>query len=168
MDAALEDYYRVSEIQLSYVSKIKASDRPKVVCSDDSHRIFRQHWNDSKLDFIEQSKILLLNRANRVLGIYELSTGCTVRTIIDPRMVFMAALKANATSIILTHNHPSENLEPSHCDRETTEQIKKAGEVLNISMLDHIILSRTGYYSFADETAYPFAAKQALLRIKQK
>lgn len=145
------DYYRVSEIQLSYRSKINPSQRPQICGSEDSYAVFRRHWADDKLDFIEQAKLLLLNRASRGLGIYELSTGSTTGTIIDTRMVFAAALKANASSIVVAHNHPSGNLEPSSRDKLVTNQLREAGALMNIPMLDHIIVGRHGYYSFADD-----------------
>ena len=151
MDLPLDDYYQVAEIQLSYHSRISRLERPQIKGSEDSHRVFRAHWDDSKLDFIEQSKLLLLNRSNHVLGICNLSTGCATATIMDARMIYAAALKANASSIILAHNHPSSNLEPSGADKEVTDSIRSAGGLLNILLIDHLILGRTGYYSFAEE-----------------
>jgi DNA repair protein RadC len=94
---------------------------------------------------------MLLNRANLVLGLCNLSFGSTIGTIIDTRMVFAAALKGNATSIIVAHNHPSENLQPSNQDRLITAQLREAGKFMNIPLVDHIIMGRYGYYSFADE-----------------
>lgn len=149
-----DDYYTVSEIKLSYYSKIRAAQRPRVTCSQDSYAVFRRHWEDDQIDFIEQSKLMLLNRANRVLGLCHLSSGSTTATHVDIRIVFAAALKANASSIILAHNHPSENLEPSNADRQLTNQLKEAGTLMNIPLLDHIIVTRRGYYSFADEQKY--------------
>lgn len=151
---ATDDYYSVSEIKLSYYSKIKAADRPQIKCSHDSYSVFRRHWEDDKLDFVEQSKLLLLNQANRVLGIYNLSLGCTASTIVDTRMVFAAALKANASKIVLAHNHPSENLELSASDREVTNRLRQAGVVMSLPLLDHLIVTRRGFYSFADEEKY--------------
>ena len=97
---------QVSEIQLIYKSKVKASDRPHISTSSDAYHIFKNNWDENKIGFIEQFKILLLNRCNNVLGIYELSTGGVSGTVADPKLVFAAALKANASNIILCHNHP--------------------------------------------------------------
>lgn len=163
MDLPLDDYYQVAEIQLSYHSKISRLERPQIKSSEDSHRIFRAHWDDAKLDFIKQSKVLLLNRPNHVLGICDLSTGCATITIMDARMIFAAALKANAGSIILAHNHPSSNLEPSSADKEVTDRLREAGGLLNILLIDHLILGRTGYYSFADQRKHLLADQPALL-----
>ena len=92
-----------------------------------------------------------MNKIQRVLGIYELSTGGFAGTIADPKLVFIAALKANACNIILTHNHPSGNLKPSRADEELTRKIATAGMYLDIKVSDHIIVTSEGYYSFGDE-----------------
>lgn len=94
---------------------------------------------------------MFLNRANKVLGILEASSGGISGTVADPRLVFVAALKANASNIIISHNHPSGNLNPSKADEELTQKIKQAGQLLDIKLFDHIIVTSEGYYSFADE-----------------
>lgn len=95
-------------------------------------------------------KLILLNNANRVLGICIVSQGGITDTVVDPKLIFSTALKANATCIMLCHNHPSGNLRPSEADVKITNQCKRAGELLEIRVLDHIIIS-SEYYSFADE-----------------
>jgi DNA repair protein RadC len=95
--------------------------------------------------------VILLNRANKVLGICEVSTGGVAGTVADPKVIFAAALKALASSIILSHNHPSGNLAPSQADIELTHKLKAAGRFLELPILDHIIMTSEGYYSFADE-----------------
>ncbi len=143
--------FEVAEIQLTYKSKVKASLRPKISSSLDAYEVLRKYWDDNKIEFIEQFKVLLLNRANKVIGMYEVSTGTTVGTIADPRSVFVAAIKANACGIIVTHNHPSGNLNPSQADITLTKDLKAAGKFLHIPVLDHIIVTSEAYYSFADE-----------------
>ena len=143
---------QVSEIQLIYKSKVKASQRPQVSTSSDAYHIFRQNWDENKIEFVEQFKILLLNRANKVLGIFELSTGGVSGTVADPKLVFAAALKANASNIILCHNHPSGSSKPSSADEQLTQKIKEAGKYLDLPVVDHLIITGDdGYYSFADE-----------------
>jgi DNA repair protein RadC len=85
---------------------------------------------------------MLLNKANRVLGIYELSTGGVAGTGADPKLIFAAALKACACPIILCHNHPSGNTKPCTADLQLTKRMKQGGELLDIVVLDHIILQR--------------------------
>jgi len=142
---------QVAEIQLIYKSKVKASERPKVTTSHDAYYLLKQNWDENKIEFIEQFKVLFLNKGNKVLGIYELSTGGVSGTVADPKLVFVAALKVNASNIILCHNHPSGNLKPSRADEELTQKIKQAGKYLDLPVIDHIIItSEDGYFSFAD------------------
>lgn len=141
----------VAEVELIYKSKVKASDRPKIANSKDAGDLLMQLWSENKIDFIEQFKILLLNRNNRVLGIVDISSGGVTGTVADPKIIFVAALKANACNIIISHNHPSGSLKPSKADEEMTQKIKYAGQLLDIRVWDHIIITSEGYYSFADE-----------------
>ncbi len=100
-------WMQVSEIELIYKSKVKASDRPKVTTSSDAYQLFRQSWDDNKIELIEQFKVLFLNRANKVLGIYEVSTGGMTATVVDPKIVFIAALnQVPAILYFVTIIHP--------------------------------------------------------------
>jgi DNA repair protein RadC len=145
------DWYKVSEIELIYKSKVKASERPQICSSKDTYGVLVQLWDVNKIEFVEQFKVLFLNRANLVLGAYEVSTGGITGTVADPRIIFAAALKANCCAIILSHNHPSGNLKPSRQDEELTQKIKQGGQLLEIKLLDHLIVNTEAYYSFADE-----------------
>lgn len=89
----------VAEIQLSNKSRVKAADRPKISGSKDAYDLLIKRWNPSKIEFTEEFKILLLNRASRLLGYMELSSGGTTATIADPKLVFAAAIKANACEL---------------------------------------------------------------------
>ncbi len=95
--------------------------------------------------------VLFLNRANRVNHFEIISQGGITGTVADPRIIFKKALQEEAVSIILCHNHPSGNLKPSRADQDMTHKIKEASQFLDIKLLDHIIVSNEGYYSFADE-----------------
>ena len=141
----------VSEVELVYKNKVKPSERPLVKSGKECYQLLLQTWDENKIEFVEQFKVVLMNRAQRVLGIYELSTGGVTGTVADPKLVFTAALKANACNIILTHNHPSGNLKPSRADEELTKKIATGGMYLDIKVIDHIIVTSEGYYSFADE-----------------
>ena len=151
MESTKNRRFEVAEIQLSYKSKVRPSHRPKITSSKEVYDILLENWNDDKLEFVEQFKVVLLNRANRVLGIYEVSTGGVSATIADPRLIFAAAIKANASAIILAHNHPSGQLKPSDADLKLTKKLKDGGLYLEINVLDHVIVTSEGYYSFADE-----------------
>jgi DNA repair protein RadC len=143
--------FEVAEIQLSYKSNVKASLRPKITNSKDCENVLRKYWDEDKIEFVEQFKVLLLNRANKVIGIYEVSSGTATGTVADPRSIFVAALKGNACAVILAHNHPSGNLTPSQADIKLTKDMVAAGKFLHIGILDHVIVTSEGYYSFADE-----------------
>ena len=91
-------------------------------------------------------KMLLLDRSNRVLGIVSLSKGGTTGTVIDIKLMMQYALKANAHGIILAHNHPSGNLNPSEADSKITDRIEKACKTLEIHLLDHLIISPGNEY----------------------
>lgn len=144
-------YMQIAEVELVYRTKVKAHDRPLITSASDAYGHLLQCWNPNTIELIEEAKLLLLNRANRVLGIYNLSRGGTAGTLMDPKVVFVAALKAAASGIILCHNHPSQSLKPSEHDSRITEQLKQGGTLLDIKVLDHLIICSEGYYSFTDE-----------------
>ena len=99
----------------------------------------------------EEFWILFLNNSNKVIYKTQLSKGGITGTVVDIRLVFKMALEQNATSIILTHNHPSGKLQASDADIQITKKLKLAGQQLDIAILDHIIITETGFYSFQDE-----------------
>jgi DNA repair protein RadC len=141
----------VSEVQLIYKNKVKASDRIKISCSRDAYKLFMDSWDPETIEFLESFKILLMTRSNAVLGILEISRGGTTGTISDLKVIFSAALKGNASGIICAHNHPSGNLNPSESDKLLTNKLRDAGNIMSIQLLDHLIISTEGdYYSFAD------------------
>ena len=141
----------VAEVELIYKTTVKPSQRPQLKTSQDCYELLKLTWDENKIEFVEQFKVILLNKAQRVLGIYEMSTGGVSGTVADPRLIFIAALKANAVHVVLSHNHPSGNLRPSKADEELTYKIKQGGMLLEIKVIDHIIISSEGYYSFTDE-----------------
>ncbi len=147
----LQSVFKVAEIQLSYKPKLKPSQRPKIAASSDAYNILKESWDEMKMGFLEEFKIILVNRANKVLGICPISLGGVSGTVADPKLIFAAALKASASGIILAHNHPSGNLKPSQQDINLTKKLVDGGSLLDISVLDHIILNEEGYYSFGDE-----------------
>ena len=143
--------FQIAEIELVYRSKVKASERPQITASQDAYKVLLQSWNEDSIEFVEEFVILLLNKANKVLGIYKVSKGGVSGTVADPKVIFASAIKANACALILAHNHPSGNLKPSRADEELTTKIKRGGDFLDIKVLDHLIITKDEYYSFADE-----------------
>jgi len=150
-NSTITDNLIAAEIQLVYKSTVKPSERPTVNSSRRAYSVLMATWDEGRIEFIEQFKILLVNNAKRVLGIFEVSAGGTDFVPVDQKLIFTAALKANATGIVLAHNHPSGTLKPSTADTAMTERLVKAGELLGIRILDHLIVTSEGYYSFTDE-----------------
>lgn len=143
---------RVSEIQVSYINKVKVKDSQRIKSSSDIATLLFETWNKNTIELHESFKVILLNNSNTVKGIFEMSTGGITGTLVDLRILFAVALKTLATSIIVSHNHPSGNLKPSQSDIRLTNKIKKASELLDIKLLDHLIITpNQEYYSFADE-----------------
>lgn len=104
-----------------------------------------------KYKSVEEFWVLYLNRANKINHYEPISKGGITGTVADPKVILKNALAYGATNLILCHNHPSGNLKPSRADEELTEKIKQAARYFDIKVLDHIIVSEEGYYSFADE-----------------
>ena len=139
----------IAEVQISYSLHVKAKDRMKVTGSKDAADAYRIFW--PAYDHIEFSYLLMLNRQNQILGYHQLSKGGMTGSVVDVRVIFQVALKSCATSLILAHNHPSGNLDVSDADRKITNQIKQAGVILDIPLLDHLIMTTDSYLSMADE-----------------
>ena len=141
--------YKVGEVELSYVPKIK--DSRKVLSSEDAYKYLLSTYKEGTVCYKEYFKILLLNQANQVLGYTLISEGGLTSTDVDVRIILQAALLTNSVAIILAHNHPSGNKTPSREDIRMTNQIKEAAQIMRIRVLDHLIITDTGYYSFSDE-----------------
>jgi len=139
----------IAEVQISYSTKVPASERLQVKCSSDSAKALRTFY--PPMEHREYFYLMLLNRANKVLGYYQVSSGGVTGTVVDPKLVFQAALKANACALILAHNHPSGQLTPSQADIDLTKKLKTAGGFLDIQVLDHVIITEDSYFSFADD-----------------
>lgn len=141
--------YKVGEVKLSYKPKFK--NQQKVTCSEDAYRYMLSTYKKGTICYKEYFKVLFLNQANQILGYTLISEGGITETCADVRLIMQAALLTNSVALILAHNHPSGNLKPSRQDMEITKQVREASNFMRIKILDHIILSDTEYYSFADE-----------------
>lgn len=122
--------------------------RKKITSSSDAYELMKPVFMDLQH---EEFWVLMLNRSNSVIKKEFVSRGGVAGTVVDPKIVFKSALEHLACSIVLCHNHPSGNLKPSEADNKLTQKLKEAGTLLEIPVLDHIIITDTGYYSFADE-----------------
>jgi DNA repair protein RadC len=124
------------------------SKKPKITGSQSVYNLLRPIYEDVKH---EEFHIIILNRANEVVRIVPISSGGVNGTVVDNRMIFKAAIEHLASGIILTHNHPSNNSNPSLQDIEITKKLIAAGKLLEIPVIDHVIYTETGYYSFVDK-----------------
>lgn len=145
------ELFNVAEVEITYNPKFKVSERPQINSSKQAYQILIQQWDKGKIELIEEFKILLLNRRNRVLGIVHISSGGFSGTIADPKVIFSAALKACASGIILCHSHPSGELDPSREDIALTNKLSNGGALLDLKILDHLVISKDSFYSFTDE-----------------
>lgn len=139
---------RPPKVRMLYAKK--KGEHLKITDSKDAADIFRQLIG-SQITVKEHALMLLLNRANDVMGYFKIAEGGIAATIMDVRIIMSAALNVLATSIIVCHNHPSGSLKPSEPDKNITRNIKEAGKVMDISVLDHVIITTDGHFSFADE-----------------
>ena len=140
---------RISEIKVSYSNLNR--DRVKVSKSQDIWNVALSNWDLDIIEYQEEIKIILFNRANEVLGIYDLSKGGTASCTLDLKIILAVALKCNAEAIVVLHNHPSGNLKPSEPDKRLTEKLKGVCKLVDLKLLDHLIITKDSYYSFADK-----------------
>lgn len=142
----------LKEIKVSYRNSAIVTDQTRINTSRDADAVFRNIWADN-MDFCESFYLLCLNRNNRVIGWIMLSQGGLCGTVVDVRHLFSIALKTNSAGVVVAHNHPSGALSPSNHDNEITQKIKQAGKLLDVPLIDHLILTSEGFYSFSDEGA---------------
>lgn len=147
----LEKIYKVGELIPKWVKthEILAVDK-KVCSSSRAANLFRQIMDPEQLEYREMFYALFLNRNNEIVGIFKVSEGGITATVVDPKLLLSQALLIGATGIVVCHNHPSGNLQPSQQDISLTEKLKNGASFLDMSILDHIILTANSYYSFAD------------------
>jgi DNA repair protein RadC len=140
----------VTEISVNYKNKCKSSEMTKIISSKD---IFNYSYSTfySFIEHHEEVYALFLNKNCKCLGMSKISQGGISDSIVDVKIILQTALKANASGVILIHNHPSGNLQPSSEDDKITLKTKSACETLDLRLLDHIILSNERYYSYSDE-----------------
>lgn len=149
----IEKLTKVAEVKLIYTSNVKSSERIRIKDSQCAFRVFWDYWDKEIIEHTEQVVLLLLSRSNETIGIVVISKGGTTGCIIDTKIILQYALKSNAHSIILAHNHPSGNKSPSDADLKVSKRIKSACELVDLHLLDHIIITPQGEYtSIADES----------------
>jgi len=143
----------VCEVGISYRPGVKPSERPVLCSSSDIYRLLFDNrvFSPDTIEHREFFKVLLLNRANRLLGVLHLSEGGMNETTVDVRHIMQGAILANAAGLVMCHNHPSGNCSPSKQDDFFTGQVKAACALFTIQLLDHLIITPYAYYSYIDE-----------------
>lgn len=138
----------VAEIKVSYSTK--NTPKSRITSGKQAFELLFSSWDKDSIELQEEFKVLLLNRSNEVLGLYPMSKGGVSGTIVDVKLIFAVALKCNASSIIIAHNHPSGNLKPGEADISITKKIKNGSELLDLNLLDHLIITKNGFFSFVE------------------
>ncbi|PQL91671.1 JAB domain-containing protein [Apibacter adventoris] len=141
---------KVSEIKVYYTNKNQ--EKIKIENSHQLYDLAISIWNMKTIELQEEVKVLYLNRNNLVLGYYSLAKGGISACCVDIRLILSTALKANASAIVVIHNHhPSSNPNPSKSDWNLTEKIQNACKLLDLVFVDHLVLTKETYFSFADK-----------------
>lgn len=141
--------WTVAELKIHYNPKKRTG--VFVSCSADAYKILREMWDNTLLNFQEQFCALFLNQSNEVIGFRVINTGKVAQTTVDINFVFSCAMLCRATTVIVAHNHPSGNLKPGDSDRLITHQLKMGLSYLDIGLLDHLIITERGYFSFKEQ-----------------
>lgn len=152
--ALVPPVFTIAELNLTYKLSAAPAARTKIHCSEDFIAFIRPYYGD-QIETRELFFAVFMNQANHVVGVYALSTGGLTGTVADIRLILATALLSMTNQIIVTHNHPSGNLEPSGADRALTEKLKHAGATHDIRLIDHIIMTEHGHYSFGDNGIMP-------------
>ena len=140
----------MAEVELSYKCHIKPADRLKISDEKDVYLLVKNLLN-RRIEHHEEMYMVLLDQALKVLGVALVSRGGVCNTVVDLRIIFQTAILANASRIILVHNHPSGNLKPSLQDDKITKRVYQVASILGIELTDHLIISEESYYSYAIE-----------------
>ena len=141
--------YACHEVTLHYKRPLYHS-RPKVSSSEDAYRYIKKIIDNNRLDYVETFYLLTLTNANRVLSVSQIASGAQKGVIVNTKEIFQSCLLLHAANFIVAHTHPSGELKPSNSDIKVTKELLKTATLLDLTLLDHLIISSEGYYSLAD------------------
>jgi DNA repair protein RadC len=139
----MTNLYELKKLQTNFPNE-------EIQSSKNSADFIRNFYSDD-IEIFESFFILLLNRANKTIGYAKISQGGITGTVVDIKLVAKYAVDSLASGVILAHNHPSGNVQPSQADKDITSKIIKGLDILDVKVLDHVILTANEYYSFADK-----------------
>ena len=140
--------FKVAEVTLQY--KSLREKQGKIISSQEAYNILLPTFREGTIEYREYAKVLYLNQQCELVAYNTVSEGGISETPVDVRTIMQGALLTNATQIIFAHNHPSGNLKPSIQDDQLTERLRKACEIMRINLVDHLIVTTNGYYSYKD------------------
>jgi DNA repair protein RadC len=148
--AMLTKLFSIKEIEISYSYGTAKGERETVKSSNDANIVFSSMIKNS-IEYKESFLLMVLNNANEILGVKKISEGGMTMCPVDVRLIFQTVLKAHGVAFLICHNHPSGKLTPSTADKELTNKITEAAKVLDLKLLDHLIITKNNYLSFADD-----------------
>ena len=151
MNNKIEKSPQLAEVKLKYKNEKSIEECPAITSPNKAEKLLREIWDEDSIQLKEEFVVLLLNNAKKCLGWSKISSGGATATIVDPATIFQVALLANATSVIIAHNHPSGNIEPSKADKNLTNRIVESGKMLGIMVEDHLIITVDNIFSFRAE-----------------
>lgn len=147
--AQLQIFGTIGEAKISY--KTSGIPYAKIHSSQEVVTFLRKVWDEDTLEYTESFLVICLNRSNHIVAYKWIGHGGTAGVTVDVKNVMQFALLSHSSSIVLAHNHPSGNTRPSSQDLKITQTIKSAGQILDIPVIDHLILTKDSYTSFADD-----------------
>jgi len=139
------------EFTIGWKTSNKKLQKKVVKDSEIAYKYIKEFYDEETIELFETAYVIVLNQANKILGIHKLSEGGLTSTIIDVRKVILATILMNGKAAIIAHNHPSGNLTFSKSDLDITKRLKEALKVCELELLDHILITTEGYKSIADE-----------------
>ena len=139
----------LAEVKPKYI--ITDRKRSKITTSEDAYKAMIPHYDHDTINYHEQAVVLYLNRANNTVGVQRLAIGGISGCVMDGKIVFAMALQTGASGIILSHNHPSGERNPSNADISLTKELTSFGKMINLNIMDHLIITDKGYVSFQEE-----------------
>jgi DNA repair protein RadC len=145
----LKGDWTLAELSVTY--KTKPNALPVIKSAEALYKFLDGVWDKQVINMQEQFMAIFLNRANRVIGYRLICTGSMNKCLIDIKLLVSLALHSLAEGVVISHNHPSGSLKPSSCDETITFKLKEALALIDVKLMDHIIITDIGYYSFADE-----------------
>lgn len=137
------------EVKVVYKPSFNQSELHQISSGNDAVKLIRRIWEDD-IQYRERFYMVMLDRANKVIGFTLIGVGGSSAVTADVKMILQTALLTHAQAIIIAHNHPSGNLKPSQSDIHLTKRVKEGSDIMDITLIDHIILTENSYYSFAE------------------